>query len=68
MLNGARFLWLVVENSQIKGRMAYKMSVPTMSLKNVSFHGMILMSREAGMKKLNIHRCASNNKLVGTLV
>lgn len=64
LLNGARSLE-VLYNILTEAKMSFEMSVLTEFKPKHYFHAVILMSREAGKKNLNVNRGAGNNTLTG---
>lgn len=61
VLNGARLLQMVLDNSQVGAQIPWEMSVQTALAKQLCFHTMALMRRKLGRKKLNIARNAVNS-------
>lgn len=57
----------MLENSQEKANatIQYEINVPTAFDAQVYFHAMVLMRREFGKKKVNIHRSAANSMTAG---
>lgn len=54
LLNSARFHQIVLDNSRWKKKLRSEMSVPTVFDAYHCFHGIALMTREIGIKRLNI--------------
>lgn len=55
LLNGARFLQLVFNNTQAKANMPYEISMPTAFEVFFYFHSILFMRREVGKNKLNFN-------------
>lgn len=63
MLNDARFLQLVTDNSKAKAHLSNKMSVPTAFEEQLYFYVVALISRKVERMKLNIVQNARNSTM-----
>lgn len=63
LINSARFLQLVLDNSKRKAQVLYEMSVRTAFLEQIYCHEMVSVGRELSRKKLNIVQGPVNTTL-----
>lgn len=68
MLNGFLFLQQELDNIWDKVKILYDMSMLTPSETKLCFYKVVVMSTEAGMKKLNVSQNAVDSAFAGVMV